>query len=108
MHVQEYGSECPLPISSRVYIAYLDSEHFFQPKECRTDVYHEIILSYLDYVKQLGFTNAHIWACPPEKGGDYIFNFHPHDQKIPCNDRLQKWYLKMLQKGHDQGIVCLC
>lgn len=54
MHVQEYGSECPKPNNRRVYIAYLDSVHFFQPKQFRTAVYHEILLGYLDYVKQLG------------------------------------------------------
>ena len=45
MNVQEYGSECPLPNTRRVYIAYLDSVHFFEPRNHRTAVYHEIILS---------------------------------------------------------------
>lgn len=44
MHVQEYGSECPAPNTRRVYIAYLDSVHFFQPRQYRTAVYHEILL----------------------------------------------------------------
>ena len=38
----------------RVYIAYLDSVHFFQPKHLKTDVYQEILIGYLDYVKTLG------------------------------------------------------
>jgi hypothetical protein len=76
-------------ISRRVYIAYLDSVHFFQPRELRTDVYHEILLGYLDYVKRLGYTMAHIWACPPSEGDDYIFHCHPPEQKIPKPKRLQ-------------------
>ncbi|VEN43169.1 unnamed protein product [Callosobruchus maculatus] len=99
MHVQEYGSECPTPNTRRVYIAYLDSVHFFKPKQFRTAVYHEILLGYLDYVKQLGYTMAHIWACPPSEGDDYIFHCHPPDQKIPKPKRLQDWYKKMLDKG---------
>ncbi|XP_044749866.1 CREB-binding protein isoform X2 [Coccinella septempunctata] len=105
MHVQEYGSECPHPNTRRVYIAYLDSVHFFKPRQFRTAVYHEILLGYMDYVKQLGYTMAHIWACPPSEGDDYIFHCHPPDQKIPKPKRLQDWYKKMLDKGIIERIV---
>ncbi len=44
MHVQEYGSECQSPNTRRVYVAYLDSVHFFKPRHFRTQVYHEILL----------------------------------------------------------------
>ncbi|XP_044255376.1 CREB-binding protein-like isoform X6 [Tribolium madens] len=105
MHVQEYGSECPPPNTRRVYIAYLDSVHFFKPRQFRTAVYHEILLGYMDYVKQLGYTMAHIWACPPSEGDDYIFHCHPVEQKIPKPKRLQDWYKKMLDKGIIERIV---
>lgn len=129
MHVQEYGSECPAPNTRRVYIAYLDSVHFFQPRQYRTAVYHEILLGkafwqriyiqffkmkfqvffsflgYMDYAKQLGYTMAHIWACPPSEGDDYIFHCHPVEQKIPKPKRLQEWYKKMLDKGIIERII---
>ncbi|RWS27977.1 histone acetyltransferase-like protein 2, partial [Leptotrombidium deliense] len=105
MHVQEYGTNSSPPNSRRVYIAYLDSVHFFKPKQFRTAVYHEILLGYLDYTKQLGFTMAHIWACPPSEGDDYIFHCHPTEQKIPKPKRLQDWYKKMLDKGIIERIV---
>jgi len=38
----------------RVYLAYLDSVHFFHPKVFRTAVYHEMLIGYLDYVKNVG------------------------------------------------------
>ncbi len=105
MHVQEYGSECAMPNTRRVYISYLDSVFFFRPKELRTAVYHEILIGYLDYVKRLGFQWAHIWACPPSEGDDYIFHCHPPEQKVPKPKRLQDWYKKMLDKGIIERVV---
>uniref|UniRef100_A0A3P8Z3W4 histone acetyltransferase n=1 Tax=Esox lucius TaxID=8010 RepID=A0A3P8Z3W4_ESOLU len=105
MHVQEYGSDCPIPNTRRVYISYLDSIHFFRPRQLRTAVYHEILIGYLEYVKKLGYTQGHIWACPPSEGDDYIFHCHPADQKIPKPKRLQEWYRKMLEKAYAERIL---
>ncbi|KAK5905615.1 hypothetical protein CgunFtcFv8_001560 [Champsocephalus gunnari] len=105
MHVQEYGSDCPQPNQRRVYISYLDSIHFFQPRGLRTAVYHEVLIGYLEYVRKLGYTTGHIWACPPSEGDDYIFHCHPADQKIPKPKRLQEWYKKMLDKSVAERIV---
>ena len=58
-----------------------------------------IILSVFSY------TMAHIWACPPSEGDDYIFHCHPQEQKIPKPKRLQEWYKKMLDKGIIERIV---
>lgn len=105
MHIQEYGSECSMPNTRRVYISYLDSVFFFRPKELRTSVYHEILIGYLDYAKRMGYQWAHIWACPPSEGDDYIFHCHPADQKVPKPKRLQDWYKKMLDKGIMERVV---
>ncbi|XP_038056192.1 histone lysine acetyltransferase CREBBP-like isoform X2 [Patiria miniata] len=105
MHVQEYGSECLRPNQRRVYISYLDSVHFFQPRAYRTAVYHEILIGYLDYCKLLGYEWAHIWAWPPSEGDDYIFHCHPPEQKIPKPKRLQDWYRKMLDKSVTDKVV---
>lgn len=105
MYVQEYGSECANPNSRRVCFTYLDSVHYFQPKQHRTAVFHEILLGYLEYAKLLGYQMVHIWACPPPSDQNYIFYCHPSDQKTPNVKRLQKWYKEMLDKGKNDQIV---
>ena len=89
----------------RVYISYLDSVHYFRPKQKRTAFYYEILIGYLEYVKQLGFVYAHIWACPPSEGDDYIFYCHPVEQRVPKPKRLQEWYKTMLEIAVQQRVV---
>ena len=79
--------------------------HYFRPKQKRTAVYYEILIGYLAYVKQLGFTYAHIWACPPGEGDDYIFHCHPPEQRVPKPKRLQEWYKTMLDDAIQQRVV---
>ena len=51
------------------------------------------------------FMTAHIWACPPSEGDDYIFHCHPVEQKIPKPKRLVEWYRKMLDRGKSDNVV---
>ncbi len=88
-----------------MYISYLDSVHYFRPKQKRTALYYEILIGYLEYVKQLGFAYAHIWACPPSEGDDYIFHCHPVEQRVPKPKRLQEWYKTMLDIAVQQRVV---
>lgn len=64
-----------------------------------------VATGYMDYMSKLGYTWAHIWACPPGEGDDYIFHQHPVDQKIPKPKRLQEWYRNLLDKGVAEKIV---
>ena len=71
----------------------------------RTTLYHRILIAYFDYCKQLGYDYAHIWACPPGEGDDYIFHCHPLEQKTPKPKRLQDWYKSMLDQALQEGVI---
>ena len=103
--MQEYGTNCPEPNARRLYIGYLDSVAHFRPATQRTALYHELIVAYLEYARNQGFIYAHIWACPPLKGDDYILYCHPTDQKTPKDDKLRKWYADLLVISMDRGII---
>jgi E1A/CREB-binding protein len=105
LYVYEHGADNPPPNQRVVYISYLDSVHFMRPRTMRTFVYHEILISYLDYARRRGFATAHIWACPPLKGDDYIFFAKPEDQKTPRDSRLRQWYIDMLTDCQKRNIV---
>lgn len=45
---QEYGDDCPEPNRRCAYLSYLDSVKYLDPQALRTEVYHEILVAYLD------------------------------------------------------------
>lgn len=74
LYMQEYGDDAPAPNRKWVYLSYLDSIKYMRPDNLesarprvalRTMVYHQIIISYLHYIKARGYTSMFIWACPP-------------------------------------------
>lgn len=105
MYVYEYGQDSPAPNRRRVYISYLDSVKYFEPKRYRTVAYQAVIIEYLRFVKRRGFHTAHIWSCPPAPGDEYVFHCHPSHQKVPKESMLRQWYYDTLKEAQRDGIV---
>lgn len=89
----------------QVYLSYLDSVNFFHPKEHRSSIYKVLILSYMEFVCNAGFMSFHLWACPPQRGMDYIFHKHPQGQRYPSKKRLVDWYKAIFDEAVKKGIV---
>lgn len=105
LYVQEYGPDSLSPNAGRVYVSYLDSVNYFQPKKLRTLMHQHVMLGFLEDCKNRGFHTCHIWSCPPLKGDDYIFFCKPENQKIPKSARLRQWYQKLLLEAKHEGLV---
>ncbi|TMW66347.1 hypothetical protein Poli38472_004112 [Pythium oligandrum] len=105
MYVHEFDEQEANCNARRVYISYLDSVNYFEPAHLRTKIYHELLIAYMEFVRQRGFHTAHLWACPPLKGDDYILYCHPEAQKTPKSDRLRQWYVDMLTVAQKEGVV---
>eukprot|EP00536_Pseudo-nitzschia_multiseries_P008189 jgi/Psemu1/296830/fgenesh1_pm.204_\ len=105
MYVYEYGHECPAPNRRRVYISYLDSVQYFEPKRYRSTAYQTVVIEYLRFAKKRGFHTAHIWSCPPADGDEYVFHCHPSHQKVPNEEMLRKWYYTVIDQAKNEGIV---
>mmetsp|Transcript_35404 Transcript_35404/g.46735 ORF Transcript_35404/g.46735 Transcript_35404/m.46735 type:complete len:696 (+) Transcript_35404:156-2243(+) len=105
MYVQEYTEGSHELNQNLVYIAYLDSVEFFRPRPVRTDVYHEVVISYLGWAGCNGFKKAYIWACPPQRGNSFIFWCHPFHQRTPSKERLLRWYGNIVKRACALGVV---
>mmetsp|Transcript_6370 Transcript_6370/g.8973 ORF Transcript_6370/g.8973 Transcript_6370/m.8973 type:complete len:1310 (+) Transcript_6370:347-4276(+) len=106
MYVHEFGDQgSEGPSAKRVYLAYLDSVEYFRPRTARTAIYHELIAAYFDWCRKRGFQAAHIWACPPQRGNNFIFWCHPLHQRTPSRERLGEWYKAMIKRAIAVGAV---
>jgi E1A/CREB-binding protein len=109
MYVHEHGPDAPAPNKNTVYIAYLDSVHFFRPCEFRSIVYRELLVGYLEFSRQNGAIACYIWSCPPSHPkDDYILHCHPQDQRVPTPPMLRGWYHGLAKSAIDQGVVTSC
>jgi len=107
LYVQEYGQDCPEDSVNRgsVYISYLDSVPYIQPRRLRTLCYKEVMLGYFAWVRARGFRTCYIWACPPQKGDAYVMHVHPLWHRNPSTERLRKWYNSIFKQARENKIV---
>lgn len=60
VYVQEYGDDCPEPNRRCAYLSYLDSVKYIEPPALRTDVYHEVLMAYIEDLKHRGFNQVSV------------------------------------------------
>ncbi|EGT45927.1 hypothetical protein CAEBREN_11153 [Caenorhabditis brenneri] len=103
--VQEYGVSNPSkPKNGQVCLEYFDTNHQYQQKKAgndqeRTNVYSYILLAYFQYAASLGYSEVHIWACPPFEGQNYMFLGRSEIQLPTTVEQLHAWYMNMSKKS---------
>lgn len=95
-----------------MYISYLDSVGFYSPKENRTALYQNCLLCVMEYAANvLGIEKCFLWACPPPKGVEFIFNVRPIHVLVQGVKKRNKktllisWYHSMFKLAQERGIV---
>ena len=105
LYVHEFGSTSPSPNTGLTYIAYLDSVDYLRPASARSLIYQEIVTGYLAWSRARGFNRCHFWACPPQRGDNFIFWCHPAHQRTPSRERLNNWYNAILARCKVLGLL---
>lgn len=106
VHYQLYGKECDQPNRNIAYISFIDTVQLLPvPSKCRTSIYQTLILGLFDYIKSIGYEKIILVSCPPEKGGDYIFNKKPSSQSTLPFLVLAKWYAELFNIGKEKKIL---
>ena len=94
---------------------FIISVTYITPSSFRKVVNQSVIISYLEYLQQKGYTRVSIWMCPSTKGDDYILSYqmkelihsfsHPSNQYMPKKPSLIRWYMELLNEANSRGIV---
>lgn len=102
----EDGTTTRLLCAQDMYISYIDSVNFFQPKHLRTPLYQKCLLGIMDFSRTfLNITKCFLWSCPLKPGDDYILNIHPEDQLFPDQERLNRWYFDLFSLGKRTKLI---
>lgn len=87
-----------------VYISYLDSCAFIQPRRLRSGTYQAVMAAYFSWVQER-YERVYLWASPPNEGDAYVFNARPFWQRNPTPERLKRWYAQLFKHCRKQGIL---
>ncbi|KAH7719957.1 histone H3-K56 acetyltransferase [Aphelenchoides avenae] len=105
IRTQEYGNDSPPSNRGHIYLAYVDSVKVYAPSTLRTELFHRIILAYMEWMRQCGYVRLCLWACPPYHGQQYLFPTRATNQKLPNLKGLLKWYNDMFTTGQEIKVV---
>uniref|UniRef100_A0AC35EYW5 Histone acetyltransferase n=1 Tax=Panagrolaimus sp. PS1159 TaxID=55785 RepID=A0AC35EYW5_9BILA len=107
LEVQEHNNDSIKANQRYVNIAYIDSIQYFSPniKNLRRSIYYEIIQTYMESAKAMGYFKAYIWISPPNASVDYVFCQHKIPYSPPTSSSLQTFYNKMLEEAKEKKIV---
>ena len=104
VYFQIYGTDAPPSLQMTAYINYLDSVNLL-PSLNRTKIYQSILVGLLSYFKTQSVEKVLLWSCPAQQNQDYVLCAKPSLMKMPTQEMLNAWYLKIMRLGSRLEVI---
>jgi len=107
MYVHEFGPDASDETRGRVLIECIDSIpiHGSERSEERQKLLTAIVMGYIEYVRNQGYTHVHLRVPPPSAENHHIFTARSLSVRLEATVRMAQWYRRLMETARSMGLV---